>query len=129
MVRLLIIDDDVEFRTTLRELFEEQGYAVVEASNGREGLQCYLTSRADVVLLDLLMPEHEGMETIRALRQVDPQVQIIAMSGGGQTGRMDFLHAARVLGAQRTLRKPFRQQELLEVVCALTQGEDPPPVS
>jgi CheY-like chemotaxis protein len=124
MARLLIIDDDVQFRLTLREILEQAGYEVVEASDGREGLQRSQATHMDVILLDLLMSGQEGLETMRALRQADPQVKIIAMSGGGQTGRMDFLKVAAVMGAQRTLQKPFRHEALLAAVRELTQGDN-----
>jgi CheY-like chemotaxis protein len=123
MACILIIDDDVALRMTLREILEQAGYEVVEASDGQEGLQRYRATAIDMILIDLLMPGYEGLETIRALRQADPQVKIIAMSGGGQTGRMNFLEVAAVLGAQRTLPKPFSRQGLLEAVHALMQGE------
>jgi DNA-binding response OmpR family regulator len=123
MARILIIDDEADLRTILRDILEVQGYEVIEASNGREGLQRYLLAPMDLVITDLLMPEHEGMETIQAMRRVNPQIKIIAITGGGQTGTMDFLHVAAVLGAQRTLRKPFRQGELLAAVRELMQGE------
>jgi CheY-like chemotaxis protein len=123
MARILIIDDEADLRTTLQDLLEHAGYEVVEVSDGRKGLQHYLGVSMDLMITDLLMPEQEGVETIRALRQINPQVKMIAMSGGGQTGRMDFLHVAAVLGAQRTLHKPFNRQTLLEVVRDLTQSE------
>jgi len=116
MARILIIDDDAQLRATLREVLEREGYEVVEAPNGREGLERYQEAPTEVMITDILMPEQEGLETIMILRRVDPQAKIIAISGGGQTGRMDFLHLAAMLGAQRTLRKPFRPQELLEAV-------------
>jgi DNA-binding response OmpR family regulator len=124
MARILIIDDDADLRTTLREILEQEGYEVVEAADGREGLRHYLTAPADVVLTDLLMPGQEGVETIGALRRINPQVKIIAMSGGGQTGGMDFLQVASVLGAERTLQKPFRMQALLAAVQDLTRGKN-----
>jgi CheY-like chemotaxis protein len=127
MARILIIDDDADLRTTLREILEQAGYEVVEVSDGREGLQRYLGASVDLVITDLLMPEQEGVETIRDLRQINPQVRIIAMSGGGQTGRMNFLQVATVLGAQRTLHKPFNRQTLLEAVRDLTQSTDKSP--
>jgi DNA-binding response OmpR family regulator len=124
MARILIIDDEAELRTTLRALLEAQGYEVIEASDGREGLRHHVVAPADLVLTDLMMPGQEGVETISALRQIHPQVKIIAMSGGGQTGRMDFLQVAAVLGAARTLQKPFRMQALLEAVQDLMHRED-----
>lgn len=116
MARILIIDDDVEIRMLLREMLEREGHEVVEASDGLEGLRRFQAAPIDVILLDMLMPEPDGLETILALRRVDPAVKIIAISGGGQTGTRDFLYVAAALGAQRTLRKPFHRQELLEAV-------------
>ena len=116
MIRILVIDDDDDFRSMLRTALEQDGYRVEEARNGREGLQRYVVVPTDIVMTDLLMPEREGLETITALRQINPQVKIIAISGGGATGRLNFLPLARMFGALRTLQKPFTLQELQEVV-------------
>ena len=124
MARILIIDDDADLRTTLRDLLEQAGYAVVEAHDGHAGLTSYEAAPTDLIITDLLMPEREGLETITALRRINPQVKIIAITGGGQTGQLDFLRAAAVLGAQRTLHKPFNRQTLLAAVRDLTRGED-----
>jgi len=124
MTRILIIDDDADLRTTLRDLLEQAGYAVVEAHDGHEGLTSYEAAPTDLIITDLLMPEREGLETITALRRINPQVKIIAITGGGQTGHLDFLQTASVLGAQRTLYKPFNRQTLLAAVRDLTRGED-----
>ena len=72
-----------------------------------------------LVLTDLLMPEQEGLETIQQLRTMTPAPKIIAISGGGYTGRRDCLRAAAVLGAARTFRKPLRARDLLTTVQAL----------
>ena len=124
MVRILIIDDDADLRTTLRAILEQAGYVVVEAHDGHEGLTSYEAAPTDLIITDLLMPEQDGLETITALRRINPHVKIIAISGGGQTGRLDFLQTASVLGAQRTLYKPFNRQTLLAAVRDLTRGED-----
>jgi CheY-like chemotaxis protein len=96
----------------------------VVAHNGREGVAHYEAAAIDLVITDLLMPEQEGLETITILRRLNPQVRIIAITGGGQKGSRDFLYVAAALGAQRTLRKPFSRQVLLEVVQDLMRGED-----
>jgi DNA-binding response OmpR family regulator len=131
MARILIIDDDVEFGIFLQEILEHAGYEVVVAHNGREGVADYEAMSIALVITDILMPEQEGLETIALLRRINPQLKIIAMSGGGQTGRLDFLYVAATLGVQRTLHKPFTRQELLEAVGDLIQGEaedtHPPP--
>ena len=117
MARVLIIDDDTPLRTTLRETLEARGYEVIEARNGREGLQHYRTVSIDVIILDMLMPGQEGAETLTMLRREDPAVKVIAISGGGgRSGSMDMLHVAALLDAQRTLRKPFPQHALLKAV-------------
>ena len=72
-----------------------------------------------LVLTDLLMPEQEGLETIKELRAMAFPPNIIAMSGGGETGRLNFLQAAAALGADRTLQKPIRARALLTTVQAL----------
>lgn len=111
--RVLVIDDDDQFRHGLCQLLEVEGYEVVGARDGREGIRCYRETPVDVVITDLLMPVQEGVETIRELRQEFPNVKIIAISGGGQGGQLDFLHVAQRLGAQRTLRKPFSREDLV----------------
>ena len=123
MVCILLIDDDDDFRTMLRTALEQDGYVVEEARNGREGSQRYRTASADLVIIDLLMPEQEGLETIQALRQEFPEVKIIAISGG--TGRLNFLPLARIFGALRTLQKPFTLQQLHDVVREVLQPPAP----
>src|SRR5262245_28480932 len=102
MARILIIDDDAQTRIVLQEMLAWEGYEVSEAGDGHEGLHRYQATPKDVIILDILMPEQEGLETIRTLRRVAPAVKIIAISGGEQTGGMDFLRVAAALGAQRT---------------------------
>src|ERR1700694_2289923 len=80
---VLIIDDDVEMRDLLVTLLDAHGFRVLTASNGVRGLQMIRESAPRVVLTDILMPEQDGMETIRAVRRAHPDVKIIAMSGGG----------------------------------------------
>ena len=116
MTTILIIDDDRHIRSILRHMLERAGYTVMEASNGHEGVQHVRGALPDLIITDIFMPEKEGLETIRELRRLCPESKILAISGGGRTGALDFLGVAEKLGAQRTLRKPFLRQELLEAV-------------
>ncbi|ETX06612.1 response regulator [Candidatus Entotheonella palauensis] len=120
--RILLIDDDDQFRKVLCRTLEAEGYAVVGARDGREGVQYYRDLPVDVVITDLLMPVQEGVETIRELQREFPHVKIIAISGGGQSGNLDFLHVAHRLGAQRTLRKPFSREEVLLAIREVLRG-------
>lgn len=121
MARILIIDDDDNVRGLLRRILEREGHAVLEAANGREGLRLYRIAPTEIVITDILMPEQNGLETIMALRKEFPEVKIIALSGGGQTGRKNLLHNAEHLGAQYALQKPFDIQELTDVVHKLLE--------
>ncbi len=116
MVRILIIDDEDELRSMLRQMLEQASYEVTEAVNGAEGIQLYEQDTHDLIITDIIMPEKEGVETIIALRRADPDLPIIAISGGGRLDATDFLTMTKKLGARRTLSKPFRRDQLLEAV-------------
>jgi CheY-like chemotaxis protein len=113
---ILVIDDDIEILNTLCRILEREGYDVLAASDGNEGLKFCRQQRVDLVITDLVMPEKEGIETIMELRCDFPHVPIIAMSGGGRIAPENYLHMAQMLGAQRTLRKPFTPKEMLEAI-------------
>ena len=116
MARILIIDDEEQVRLYLRKMLETEGYEVVDAPDGKVGLRLYRQNPADLIIMDIFMPEKEGLGTIRELRRDYPEVKIIAISGGGKISTLDFLPIAKRLGALRTLAKPFTRQELLDAV-------------
>jgi CheY-like chemotaxis protein len=122
MLRILIIDDEDQFRSMLRRVLERASYEVVEAQDGNEGIQRCREAPMDLIITDILMPGKEGLETIMDLRREFPQVKIIAISGGGRTGDLNFLEFAKRLGAQSTLQKPCGQEELLDAVQEILQG-------
>jgi two-component system, chemotaxis family, chemotaxis protein CheY len=126
MKSILLIDDDEALREALRVALERAGYNVVIAGDGKEGLQLYRRLRPDLVVTDIVMDGQEGIETIKTLRRESPLVKIIAMSGGGSMRDSTYLDAARCLGAQRTLDKPFELQHLLTVVRDVLHSEKDP---
>jgi CheY-like chemotaxis protein len=77
MARILLIDDDDAFRRMLRQVLEREGYQVEEASDGLKGLQHYRAAPTDLIITDILMPEQEGLETIRRLREESPEAKIM----------------------------------------------------
>ena len=115
-MRILVIDDDDQMRVLLRQVMEWAGFEVAEAEDGREGMQLQRRQPADLVITDLIMPEQEGMETIRLLKKEFPQTRIIAISGGGRIGPEAYLPAAQELGADRVFSKPFDVRELAGAV-------------
>jgi DNA-binding response OmpR family regulator len=123
MARILIIDDNAPTRDILRQALERAGHQVVEAADGRVGIESQRTMPAEVIITDILMPEQEGFETIRELRRDFPTTGIIAMSGGGQIGYDTLLTIAERLGAQHVFQKPFRLRDMLDAVHQLLQRQ------
>jgi CheY-like chemotaxis protein len=113
MSRILLIDDDDAVRTMLRLTLTEFGHAVTEARDGVQGLALFSAGEIDLVITDIVMPGKEGIEVINELRLLDPALKIIAISGGGRVGPMDYLRIASFLGAAKVLAKPFSNEELL----------------
>ncbi len=116
MARILIVDDDESTRRTLRRMLEPVGYDVVEAADGREGVELYKEDSVDLVLMDLIMPEKEGIQAAAELRHYDPEVKIIAISGGGRIDNFQVLRIAQKFGIEHALPKPIRMGKFLALV-------------
>lgn len=117
MARILLIDDDDQFRMLLRKMLEKAGYKdIEEANDGRTGMKLFRQRPFDLVITDIIMPDKEGIETIMELTSEYPQMKIIAMSGGGRVGPQGYLEMAKRLGASRTLEKPFKYSDFLDIV-------------
>ncbi len=116
MARILIIDDDPEVRSMLGEMLKRAGYEVEQGSDGRIALKTLREQPIDVVITDIIMPEKEGLETIKELRHEFPDVKIIAISGGGRIGPRSYLSIAKAFGAQRTFEKPFSHDEMKQAI-------------
>jgi DNA-binding NtrC family response regulator len=114
--RILIVDDDASIRRTLHLLLSRAGYEVMQASDGLEALRLWRHGGGDLVITDLHMPEKDGIQTIIELLSHSPGTRIIAMSGGGQTKRLDLLGNASLLGSVLTIEKPFTLTEMLATV-------------
>jgi DNA-binding response OmpR family regulator len=116
MAVILIIDDDRQMRRLFARILERAGHTVHQAEDGRGGIALFHKERPALVISDIVMPDMEGIETIRTLRRDEPIVPIIAISGGSEP---DYLRAAIKLGATASLQKPFAPDELLSLVEAL----------
>ena len=113
---ILIMDDDVAVSRTISLILTNAGYQVATVTSGRKGLELLTSGNFDLVLTDIIMPELDGIEAIRKIRADHPGLRIIAMSGGGQIDKADFLYMAEALGADRVIDKPIRSERLLELV-------------
>src|SRR5205823_7333390 len=116
MARIIVIDDNDAARVTMRRVLEKAGHQVLEASDGDAGLKLLAEIGVTLVITDIFMPRQDGIVTLRRIRKEFPGVRVIAVSGGDATGRIDLRRDAELLGAARTLRKPFAPGELRRAV-------------
>jgi len=114
--RILIIDDDHHILMMVKKMLERAGFEVDLASNGKEGLELFKKLSFDLVITDIIMPEKEGLETIREMKKMCSDLNIIAMSGGGKVSSDNYLNTAKMFGASRILTKPFTRKEMVSVV-------------
>ena len=119
MPSILVVDDEDQIRRLIHETLEQAGYHVTEARDGKEALKQYRLAPADLVIMDILMPDQDGLETTVALRREFQNVKIIAITGGSDMiGILTFLDVAKMLGAHSMLQKPFDMKTLLDTVQA-----------
>ncbi len=123
MRRILVIDDEPHILLMLKKMLEKAGYEVDLASNGNEGLKLFSEVPADLVITDIIMPEKEGLETIREMKRMQSGLKIIAMSGGGKISAENYLGTAKIFGASRILEKPFSQRQIVSAVKELLSDE------
>lgn len=118
---ILVVDDRPDVLGFVCAELESAGYAVQAAENGRQALEKQGEQPADVMLVDIFMPEMDGLETIDQVRARFPRTRIVAMSSGAR-GLQDYLKVARDIGADATLQKPFARDELLQVLKTVLGG-------
>ncbi len=128
MPRILVIDDDTSVRNTITIVLQAKGFEVATAANGREGLAQIAAGQFDAVILDIFMPEMDGLEAIRCIREHSATLPIIAVSGGmslfeyrdaPEAPAPDFLDMATKLGAITAVPKPFKPRDLVAALDTL----------
>jgi CheY-like chemotaxis protein len=122
MAKILIVDDDDAVRQAIRVVLGEATHEVTDTKSGRKALDLIEKDSYDLLILDLLMPETDGLEVIRAVRKNGGTVKILAISGGGNVSPDMYLKLAEKFGANSTLRKPFGKTDLLDAVAALLEA-------
>ncbi len=116
MAKILVIEDDSSFRNVLVQMLAKAGYEVRQAGDGNQAVEVCTDFNPDLVLTDIIMPDKEGLETIQDLLAINPNLKIIAMSGGGKFGPDSYLPLAQKLGAKASLQKPFMREELISTI-------------
>ncbi len=113
MATILVVDDAAFMRMRCAKLLKENGYDVVEADNGAVALEVYKDKRPDAVLMDITMPEMDGLAALKALREIDPDVRVAMVTAMGQ---QSIIMDAIKSGAKDFVVKPFEKERVLEAV-------------
>lgn len=116
MATIILADDEEIIRTLAKRVLTKAGHRVHEARDGHEAVALFPAVAPDLVITDMIMPGKDGGEAIAELLSKDPEVRIIAMSGGGRGNLSSILALASELGARKTLPKPFTVSEFMRVV-------------
>lgn len=116
MAKVLLVDDAAFMRMRCARLLQEEGHDVIEASNGREAVEAYQANRPDAVLMDITMPEMDGLEALRAIREVDPGARVAMLTAMGQ---QQIVIEAIKSGAKDFVVKPFERERVLAAVAKL----------
>ncbi|HEV8715667.1 MAG TPA: response regulator [Candidatus Binatia bacterium] len=122
MALVLVIDDEEDARRVVEVMLKNAGHDAVLAVDGNDALRQFRRQHFELVICDVFMPDKEGIETLKELRQLDPTVPIIMMSGGAPTAYFwgatykDYLAMAVAFGATRTIEKPFKYSQLIRLL-------------
>ncbi len=109
-MRILVVDDEQQICSSLTGLFADEGYTVKSCTTGEEGVKLFQNERFDVVLLDVVLPGMDGIETLKSLREISPRTKVLMMSG-----QADLSTAVRAtkLGAHNFFEKPLNPEQIL----------------
>ncbi len=114
MANVLIVDDSLYLRVMIKKILKKLGHEIVaEAGNGNEAIEAFQQHNPDLVTMDVVMPELNGLEAIRELMKINPKVSIIVVTA---LGHEPMIRQAVKLGAKDFVIKPFKQEELIKAV-------------
>ncbi|MBL4761236.1 MAG: response regulator [Gammaproteobacteria bacterium] len=121
MTKILLIDDDEDFNESLKDCLEYEGFTVVCAFGGKQGLSLLQVEQPDLVMTDILMPGFDGIEFLAALKEMSLgfPVKVIAMSGGGRIAGKEYLSVAKTIGADCVFEKPLDIDEVVGTIKGL----------
>ena len=116
--RILIVDDEVDMRESLQELLSREGYSIDEAANGKNALEKYSKNKYDLVISDIIMPEMDGIGLLKNLKDIDPEVIVILITGYGD---IELAVQGIKEGATNFLLKPWDNKKLLATITTTLQ--------
>ena len=116
MKKILIVEDEFFVRNPLKLYLQMKGYEIHEKENGLGVLELHEKEKFDLIICDIVMPEKEGIDTIKELKDRHPDVKIISMSGSDKISPENYLFMTKLLGIEIALAKPFRTEYLYKAV-------------
>lgn len=119
MAQILLADDDNLARYTIRHMLIAEGHQVIEAEHGEQALEVLSRITCDLAIVDILMPDKDGLEVIMELKRRQCSIPVLAISGGGRSGFNDFARMSMLLGAKDFLAKPFDLQAIKQKLASL----------
>ncbi len=111
--KILVIDDEPELLALMMEVLEDEGYQAFSAANGADGIRLNEQENPDLIILDLRMPEMDGIETLRQIRKKDDKVKVVILTGYGSP---DTIRDAADLDVSEYLSKPFENDQLVRII-------------
>jgi len=113
MKRILIVDDSAFTRGIHKQILESQGYETLEAASGDEALEKFKREKPDLVMMDLLMPDADGMDVVREILQIDPDAKTVICSTDKQKFRQE---EAKEIGTMGFITKPINAEKMVETL-------------
>ncbi len=120
MIKILVIDDDLDYLETIKIWLDRHHYSVDTSVDGKDGLLKIKNNRYDLIIVDVIMPNINGIKLIETVNHTYPSIKSILVSGGGLFDPEIYLNSALNSGAMQVLKKPFKLESLLETVKQLT---------
>lgn len=111
--KVLIVDDQFGIRTLLNEVLSKEGYKIYQAANGLQALNVTKQHAPDLVLLDMKIPGMDGLEILKKMKEIDPDIKVLIMTAYGE---MDLIEKTKKLGALAHFSKPFDIEEIRSAV-------------
>ena len=123
MAKILLVEDDDLVRDMLTQILQRASHEVICATNGEEATECLKTNKPDIMVTDIIMPKKSGITLISEVRNRHPNMEIIAISGGGRLDPTGYLDLSESLGASVSFEKPIDNNALLMAIDLLLHGK------
>lgn len=118
---IVVADDNPVLERAFGDILEAAGYKVAVVGSGSGAIKAVVDGNVSTVLVDLFMPEMDGLETLLSVKKQSPSTSVVVMTGGGARGRLDVLEAAKAFGADGVIMKPFTAEQLVSIIKPLEQ--------